>query len=158
MWRLCDQIIIGSLEGFERYTMPQDIAEHWQAVYRSKQPEEMSWFTPHLGISMELLERAGLTSQTRIIDIGAGASTLIDDLLDAGLRHVTAVDISAAALEAARQRLGSRADGIQWLIADAARLDLPPLSYDIWHDRAALHFLMDPADAAAYVASATRAI
>jgi SAM-dependent methyltransferase len=138
--------------------MRQGTAEHWQAVYRSKKPDEVSWFAPHLSISLELLKRAGLTPATRLIDIGAGASTLIDDLLDLGLRHLTAVDISATALEAAAHRLGARAAHVQWLVANAAHLDLPPLSYDLWHDRAALHFLIDPADAAAYAASATRAV
>jgi SAM-dependent methyltransferase len=133
-------------------------AEHWQAVYRSREPSEVSWFAPHLNISIELLKRAGLTPATRLIDIGAGASTLLDDLLELGLRHLTAVDISAAALEVAEHRLGARAGHVRWLVADAANLDLPPLSYDLWHDRAALHFLIDPTDAAAYAASAARAV
>ena len=138
--------------------MPEDTANHWQSVYRTKQPDQVSWFTLHLNISVELLKQAGLNPDSRIIDIGAGASTLVDDLLDTGLNHITVLDISPAALDVARRRLGARAASVQWLVADAARMDLPPLSYDLWHDRAALHFLVYAADAAAYVASATRAI
>lgn len=138
--------------------MPEDTANHWQTVYRTKQTDQVSWFTPHLNVSVALLKQAGLNPDSRIIDIGAGASTLVDDLLDMGFHHITVVDISPAALDVARKRLGARAASVQWLIANAAHMDLPPLSYDLWHDRAALHFLVDPANAAAYVASATRAI
>jgi ubiquinone/menaquinone biosynthesis C-methylase UbiE len=138
--------------------MPEDMANHWQSVYRTKQPDQVSWYASHLNVSLELLKQAGLNSESRIIDIGAGASTLVDDLLDMGLRQIMLVDISAAALDVARRRLGVRAASVQWLVADAGHMDLPPLSYDLWHDRAALHFLVDAADAAAYVASATRAI
>jgi SAM-dependent methyltransferase len=138
--------------------MPEDTANHWQSVYRTRQPDQVSWFTPHLNLSVVLLKQAGLNPDSRIIDIGAGASTLVDDLLDLGLHHVTALDISPAALEVARRRLGARAASVQWLVADVAHMDLAPLSYDLWHDRAALHFLVDAEDSAAYIASATRAI
>jgi len=74
-------------QGLEKWTMRHGKAEHWQAVYRCKKPSEVSWFAPHLNISIELLKRAGSTPATRLIDIGAGASTLIDDLPDLGLRE-----------------------------------------------------------------------
>ena len=138
--------------------MPEHTADHWQTVYRTKQPDQVSWFAPHLNVSVAFLKQAGLNPDSRIIDIGAGASTLVDDLLTMGLHHITVLDIAPAALDVARRRLGTRAASVQWLVADAARIDLPPLSHDIWHDRAALHFLVDPADAAAYVANAKRAI
>jgi hypothetical protein len=136
----------------------QDKTAHWQAVYRTKQSRDVSWFTPRLSVSLELLQRAGMNTESRIIDIGAGASTLVDDLLDSGLRHITALDISEASLAVVRQRLGARAARVEWRVADAARMDLPAQSYDLWHDRAALHFLVDAADAAAYVTSASAAI
>lgn len=135
-----------------------DKITHWQNVYATKQANEVSWFTPHLDISLNLLSKAGLHAGSRLIDIGAGASTLVDDLLDRGLEQITVLDISAAALEVARQRLGARSLKVQWLVADAARMNLPPDSYDLWHDRAALHFLVEPTAAAAYVAMATQAI
>ena len=135
-----------------------DRATHWQAVYQSKSPAAVSWFKPHLEVSLALLEQAGLNPDSRIIDVGAGASTLVDDLLELGVRHITALDISAAALDAARARLGPRAAGVTWLVADIAHASLPSEGFDLWHDRAALHFLVDPTDTAAYVATATQAI
>lgn len=132
--------------------------EHWQSVYQSKSASDVSWFRPHLDASLELMKQAGLNANSRVIDIGAGASTLVDDLLDLGVRQITALDISMESLEVAKQRLGSRAEHIRWIVGDVARLELDVDSIDIWHDRAALHFLVDPADAAAYVVNATRAI
>jgi SAM-dependent methyltransferase len=136
----------------------ENAVNHWQALYRTKQAEQVSWFMPHLKVSVAMLQQAGLNPNSRIIDIGAGASTLVDDLLNMGLHHITALDISAAALDVARKRLGIRSAKVQWLVADAAHMNLSPLSYDLWHDRAALHFLVDAADTAAYVASASHAI
>jgi ubiquinone/menaquinone biosynthesis C-methylase UbiE len=138
--------------------MPEDTANHWQSVYWTTQPDQVSWYAPHLNVSIELLKQAGLKPDSRVIDIGAGASTLVDDLLDMGLHDITVVDISSAALGVARRRLGARAGNVQWQVGDAARLDLQPLNYDFWHDRAVLHFLVDAANATAYVANATRAI
>lgn len=133
-------------------------ADHWDTVYRTKTPGQTSWFTPHLSVSMALLERAGMGCASRAIDIGAGCSTLIDDLLDFGLSDITALDISAASLDALRRRLGPRGGSVRWIVADAANVDLAAERYDLWHDRAALHFLVDDADAASYVGRATRAI
>lgn len=135
-----------------------DPTAHWQSVYRRKRQTEVSWFAPHLTVSLEMMLRAGLTPESRVIDVGGGASTLVDDLLDRGLRHLTVVDLSEAALEVSQQRLGVRATGVEWIAADACKLDHPPESYDIWHDRAALHFLVDPVDSAGYVARATAAV
>lgn len=131
---------------------------HWDNVYQAKQPAQVSWFRPHLDVSIELLERAGLSRDTRIIDIGAGASTLIDDLLARGVQWVTALDISAAALQLTRDRSGDRAMQVRWIVGDVTQIDLPPDSIDIWHDRATLHFLTDADHAAAYVRIASHAI
>ena len=131
---------------------------HWDSVYTSKQPERVSWFQPHLSLSLQLLERAGLSHSTRIIDIGAGTSTLIDDLLARDVQAVTALDICAAALQVTRDRLGERAGRVRWIVSDVTELDLPPSSIDIWHDRATLHFLTDPRDVDAYVQVASRVI
>jgi len=132
--------------------------EHWQSVYQTKQPTDVSWFRPHLDVSLALLKLAGLTTESRVVDMGAGASTLVDDLLALGVRHVAALDLSATSLEVAKQRLGPRAVQVQWLVGDAARYPFAPSSVDLWHDRAALHFLVDPDDVAAYVANAVRTI
>jgi SAM-dependent methyltransferase len=132
--------------------------EHWQSVYQSKQSTDVSWFRPHLEMSLTLLKQAGLAAESRVIDMGAGASTLVDDLLDLGVLHMAALDLSAASLEVAKQRLGERATTVKWLVGDAARYPFAPYSVDLWHDRAVLHFLVDPDDAAAYVANATSTI
>ena len=86
---------------------------HWDGVYTTKQPQRLSWFQPHLELSLELLARAGLSRSTRIIDIGAGASTLLDDLLARDVQNPIALDISAAALQVTRDRLGERADRVR---------------------------------------------
>lgn len=138
--------------------MSEDRANHWQTVYSSKKPEAVSWFTPHLTSSLELLKLAGLTAASRVIDVGAGASTLVDDLVVMGVTSVTALDISGAALNIARQRLGSRASGVRWLPIDILKAELPDGGFDIWHDRAALHFLTDSNDAARYAELAGRAL
>jgi 2-polyprenyl-3-methyl-5-hydroxy-6-metoxy-1,4-benzoquinol methylase len=138
--------------------MPEDRTSHWQAVYKTRQPDAVSWFAPHLGSSLDLLKAAGLSEKSRVIDVGAGASTLVDDLLDLGVRSITALDISEAALDVARKRLGDRASQVQWLAVDILKAQLSPGGYDLWHDRAALHFLTDPADAARYVDIACAAL
>jgi ubiquinone/menaquinone biosynthesis C-methylase UbiE len=131
---------------------------HWDSVYATKRPEGVSWYQPHLELSLQLLERAGLSRTTRIIDIGAGASTLVDDLLARDVQAVTALDMSGAALQVSRDRLRERADRVRWIVGDVTQLDLPPASIDIWHDRATLHFLTDPTDAHKYVEVASRVV
>lgn len=133
-------------------------ANHWDGVYGAQRPEQVSWFRPHLAVSIELLLSAGLTPQSRVIDIGGGASTFVDDLLDRGVEHISVLDISAAALGAARDRLGDRAAKVRWIVSDVSSADLEVDSIDLWHDRAALHFLTEPQDVAAYVLVASRAI
>jgi len=131
---------------------------HWDGVYTTQQPQRLSWFQPHLDVSLELIERAGLSRSTRIIDIGAGASTLLDDLLARDVQNPIALDISAAALQVTRDRLRERADRVRWIVSDVTQLDLPPSSIDIWHDRATLHFLMEKQDAHKYVEVASRVV
>ncbi|MEP7314692.1 MAG: class I SAM-dependent methyltransferase [Pseudomonadota bacterium] len=138
--------------------MSEDRTAHWQTVYQSKAPDAVSWFAPHLSSSVELLVQAGLNSSSRIIDVGAGASTLVDDLLDLGVQHITTLDISEAALDVARNRLGARAAAVRWLVSDILQVTLPSGGYDLWHDRATLHFLTDPDAASKYVALASNAI
>lgn len=126
--------------------------EHWRDVYRNKPADAVSWYRPRLDMSLRLLEEAGLTPQSRVIDVGGGASTLVDDLLARGVSQVTVLDLADEALDIARQRLGIRGSRVHWLAADVTRADLPGAAYDLWHDRAVLHFLVDPEAAAAYVA------
>jgi SAM-dependent methyltransferase len=132
--------------------------QHWQKVYQTKAPDAVSWYRPHLEVSIELLERAGLASDSRLIDVGGGASTLVDDLLARGLRHVTVLDVSAEALAIARRRLGARESEVTWLAADVLEAGLEPGGFDLWHDRAVFHFLTDSVDAMRYAAQAAAAV
>ena len=132
--------------------------EHWDAVYRTKPADGVSWFRPHLERSLAFLEAAKVGLDARVIDVGGGASTLVDDLLERGYTHVTVLDLSQAALDAARARLGERAARVQWLCADVTDARLPEAAYDFWHDRAVFHFLRDPAARARYVDAVRRAL
>jgi SAM-dependent methyltransferase len=131
---------------------------HWESVYATKAPDRVSWYRPHLDVSLELLTKAGLSSHSRLIDIGGGASTLVDDLLARGTREITVVDLSEASLDIARHRLGERAAEVTWVAEDITAMVVPDESFDIWHDRAALHFLVAPEASQAYVRVAARAI
>jgi SAM-dependent methyltransferase len=131
--------------------------EHWQNVYTTRRETEVSWFQATPSLSIELIRSVGAFGQAAIIDIGGGASRLVDALLDQGCTDVTVLDVSEAALSATRARLGERAAGVQWIAADATHWN-PPRQYDLWHDRAAFHFLTDANDRAAYVERLTRAL
>jgi SAM-dependent methyltransferase len=117
-----------------------DPREHWRSVYQTKRPDEVSWYQASPEPSLAALDRAGALPSMSLVDVGAGASTLVDALLGRGWRDVTLVDIAEPALEAARQRLGDKAGQVQWEVADV-RHWRPDRSFDIWHDRAVFHFL-----------------
>jgi SAM-dependent methyltransferase len=124
---------------------------HWEEVYAQRTPDSVSWFQPHAEHSLELIARAGLARDAAIIDVGGGASTLVDDLLARGYHDLTVLDLSAAALAAAQTRLGDNARRVSWVEADITAVDLPRQRYDLWHDRAVFHFLTDVAQRRAYV-------
>jgi SAM-dependent methyltransferase len=130
---------------------------HWQNVYTKKGENEVSWFQENPTLSLELIAQVGATPASAIIDIGGGASRLVDNLVDRGFEDVTVLDLSEAALEAAKARLGSRAEQVHWIVADAT-IWKPRKAYDIWHDRAAFHFLTEEGDRAAYVVRLERAV
>jgi SAM-dependent methyltransferase len=130
---------------------------HWENVYTTKGENEVSWYQQSPAPSFELIMQAGATHASAIIDIGGGASRLVDHLVDQGFEDITVLDLSAAALEAARRRLESRADRVHWIVADATAWE-PVKAYDIWHDRAAFHFLTDENDRAAYIARLARGV
>jgi SAM-dependent methyltransferase len=132
--------------------------EHWDAVYRTKRPEGVSWFRPHLERSLAFLEAARVGLDARVIDVGGGTSTLVDDLLERGYTNVTVLDLSKTALDAARERLGERAARVRWICADVTDAQLPEAAYDFWHDRAVFHFLRDPAARARYVDAVRRSL
>ena len=135
-----------------------DSKRHWEQVYGRKAADAVSWFEPHAATSLALIERAAPGWNARIIDVGGGASTLVDDLLVAGYRDLTVVDLSAAALAAAQARLGAAARQVQWLVGDITSMDLPGPPYDLWHDRAVFHFLVEETARRAYVAQVLRAV
>lgn len=132
--------------------------DHWESIYAAKTPDRVSWYRPHLDRSLAFLDAASLTPDAAVIDVGGGASTFVDDLLDRGLHHITVLDIAAAALDASRARLGPRGSGVRWICADVLDAPLPAGAFDLWHDRAAFHFLTEPAARAAYVRALTRAL
>jgi len=131
---------------------------HWEKVYRTRQPTEVSWYRPHLEISLQLIEAAAADRGAHIIDVGAGESTLVDDLLERGYRNLHAMDLSSTALDVAKVRLGARADKVDWLCGDVTDFSFARHSFDVWHDRAVFHFLTDPADRAAYVGQVVHAV
>ncbi len=134
-----------------------DRRQHWERVYSDKAASQVSWFQPHAVSSLRLI--AGCADKdARIIDVGGGASVLADDLLDAGYRNLTVLDLAESALAASRARLGARAAAVQWIAADVTRADLPAAHYDVWHDRAVFHFLTAPADRARYVAQVLKSV
>jgi ubiquinone/menaquinone biosynthesis C-methylase UbiE len=129
---------------------------HWEKVYLEKVPGAFSWYRPHLQQSLRFLHRAGLSPASSLIDVGGGASTLVDDLLELGCLHITVLDISSRALEISKERLGARAEAATWITGDITSLALPTKDFDFWHDRAVFHFLTSPEDRRKYV-SAIRA-
>jgi SAM-dependent methyltransferase len=131
---------------------------HWDQVYRSKPVDAVSWYQPHALLSLELIRRVAPSPDARILDVGAGASTLVDDLLDAGMTQLSVLDISGSALQVARERLGARAAAVRWIEGDITTVPLEPGSVDVWHDRAVFHFLTEPQDRAAYVRQVRRAV
>jgi SAM-dependent methyltransferase len=130
---------------------------HWDRVYTTKAETEVSWFQERPAISLDLLQAAGATPRSAIIDIGGGASRLVDALVALGYKDVTVLDIAGAALDAARVRLGQIAASVRWVVADVTRWQ-PDRRYDLWHDRATFHFLVDEADRRAYVDTMRRAL
>jgi 2-polyprenyl-3-methyl-5-hydroxy-6-metoxy-1,4-benzoquinol methylase len=130
---------------------------HWENVYSTKGENEVSWFQERPAPSLELIDLGKPTSDAAIVDIGGGASRLVDQLLARGFSNVTVLDLSQAALAAAKTRLGDKASQAQWVAADVTKWS-PTQLFDVWHDRAAFHFLTDPADRAAYIARLEKAI
>ena len=129
--------------------MAVDRKAHWEDVYRNKAVEDLGWFQPRAGISLDMIAAAGIPNAA-IIDMGAGASRLVDDLVAAGYVDITVVDIAQSALDQVAARLRSGTGNVTLIAGDATELELPR-SYDIWHDRAVFHFLTDPADRSAYL-------
>lgn len=125
--------------------------QHWENVYTTKATDSVSWFQQHAERSLQLIHDTGLGRDAAIIDVGGGASVLVDDLLAEGYSDLSVLDLSGAALAAARKRLEEKAVQVRWIEADITEVELPKARYDIWHDRAVFHFLTSPEQREAYV-------
>ncbi len=135
-----------------------DRQAHWQNVYQTKDPDQVSWFQAEARLSRELIERAAPDRSARIIDLGAGASTLVDELLSAGYRALCVVDIAEAALAVSKGRLGQAAEFVDWRVDDILIATFPAAAFDVWHDRAVFHFLTNAEDRVRYIAQVKHAV
>ncbi len=135
-----------------------DTKSHWEKVYRTKQPNEVSWYRPHLEISLQLIDDAAPNRNAQIIDVGGGESTLVDDLLAREYRKVYVLDVSSTALQVTKERLGASANQVNWLCGDVTTFSFFRHQFDVWHDRAVFHFLTESKDRAAYVRQVAHAV
>ncbi|MBK7313780.1 class I SAM-dependent methyltransferase [Candidatus Aalborgicola defluviihabitans] len=132
--------------------------DHWEKVYTTKAADNVSWFQAHAELSMRLIRESCPRRDAAIIDVGGGASTLVDELLDDGYPNVTVLDLSSAALAESRRRLGVRGETVRWMEADITCAEFEPHSFDLWHDRAVFHFLTTKKDRIAYVRQVLQAV
>ncbi len=129
-----------------------DKKAHWENIYTSKSLNEVSWYQPNPETSLNFIHEFNVRKKAKIIDVGGGDSFLVDHLLMEGYTDITVLDISAAALERAKLRLGKKAQLVKWIVADASKFT-PTEHYDFWHDRAAFHFLNSDSEIDAYLNS-----
>ncbi|SHF21198.1 Methyltransferase domain-containing protein [Ruegeria intermedia] len=137
--------------------MTADRKTHWDTVYGAKSEDQLSWHQDDPEVSLDLIGLAGVTAKSSVIDIGGGTSRLAGALLEKGLRDVTVLDLSPVSLQAARDRLGPAGDAVTWIATDITQWT-PDRRYDLWHDRAVFHFLVDPTDRAAYLDTLAQAV
>ncbi|PNQ72540.1 SAM-dependent methyltransferase [Hanstruepera neustonica] len=137
--------------------MHSDRKTHWETVYKTKGPEQVSWTQAYPKTSLEFIDSFGLEKSAKIIDIGGGDSKLVDYLLDNGFEHITVLDISAKSLEKAQKRLGKKAEMVNWIVSDILEFE-PTEVYDVWHDRAAFHFLTNQHDIKRYIEIARQSV
>ncbi len=126
-------------------------ADHWENVYRNKNFDAVSWYAPHLGESLRLIEQLCPDKTAAIVDVGGGESTLVDDLLHRHYLDLSVLDISAAAIEFTKRRVGAKAKQVNWHVGDITRYSFGEKKFTLWHDRAVFHFLTDPAARQEYV-------
>ena len=134
------------------------MSAHWDRVYQTKAVDEVSWFAPHLSVSLDLIGDAAPSRASAIIDVGGGEATLVDDLAEQGYADLSVLDLSRSALDFAKERMGRASESVEWIVGDVTQVDLQPARYDLWHDRAVFHFLTEPGARAAYVRQVLRAV
>ena len=135
-----------------------DAKTHWEKVYKTKAPDAVSWYLPHLETSLALIERTGASLSSSIIDVGGRESTLADDLLSRGYKNVTVLDISETAINVSKRRMREAAVHVHWLVADVLATEQEPGAFDVWHDRAVFHFLTTMEQRLAYVQNVARSV
>jgi 2-polyprenyl-3-methyl-5-hydroxy-6-metoxy-1,4-benzoquinol methylase len=135
-----------------------DVKTHWEKIYTTKAPDQVSWYRPHLEKSLELMERAAGSLTASIIDVGGGESTLVDDLLARGHENMSVLDVSQTAIDVTRKRLGEAAERVHWIVGNVTKVTLEAKAYDVWHDRAVFHFLTSDQQRAAYVERVVHAV
>jgi len=134
-----------------------DRKKHWENIYQTKELKDLSWFQPTPETSLDFFKQFNVPTTAKVIDIGGGGSFLVDHLLDLGYQDISVLDISTAAIDRAKQRLGDKAKNVKWIVADAATFN-PTEKYDFWHDRAAFHFLTDEQEITNYLETARQNI
>jgi len=134
-----------------------DRKKHWEAIYKTKELKDVSWFQPVPATSLEFFKQYNVPTTAKVIDIGGGDSLLVDYLLDLGYQDITVLDISEIALDRAKQRLGDRAENVKWIVDDASSFK-PTEKYDFWHDRAAFHFLTQEQEIENYLDTVQKSI
>ena len=134
-----------------------DRKKHWERIYQDKSPLEVSWYQQKPSLSLQLIKNTGVDSNAAIIDIGGGASTLVDNLNEYGYTNISVLDISSNALTHAQRRLGSHGERIKWIVADITSFNTS-VKYDVWHDRAVFHFLTEHSDRQKYVSVLQRSL
>jgi len=127
-----------------------DRKAHWEQVYSTRMAEKLGWYKPRFDLSLEWITRLGLDARDPIVDVGGGASTLVDDLVDEGFESITVLDLSESALEVSKKRLGRQAELVMWICGDITTYRLPEDRFVLWHDRAMFHFLTLAEQQAAY--------
>jgi len=131
--------------------------QHWQSVYRDRSADEVSWYQSDPRVSLSLIRGCGLAPDAALLDVGGGASVLVEHLLQSGYCNVTVLDIAEEALAVSRRRLGPEADKVSWQVTDITEFS-PDRCYNLWHDRAVLHFLTSPRQRKAYRAVVEKAL
>lgn len=134
-----------------------DRKKHWENIYQTKELKDVSWFQPTPETSLDFFNQFKVPTTAKVIDIGGGDSFLVDHLIDLGYQDISILDISAAAIDRAKKRLGEKAKNVKWIVADAATFK-PTEKYDFWHDRAAFHFLTDEQEISNYLQTAQESI
>lgn len=135
-----------------------DEEAHWEAVYKTKAADAVSWYSPHLNQSIKFITEALPSKNTQIIDVGGGESTLVDDLIELGYKHLTVLDISQTAIDFCKNRLQNKSSLVHWQTANILTVELSQDAYELWHDRAVFHFLTDESDRQKYVHQVAKSV